>query len=78
MENQSFKSEDFAQYLLFNRLIKSGTESFYVYWVRLFFKKQVSWPEYPWSEQLLLFIKSLKEEGSLHDWQIRQAEQAVR
>ena len=78
MDNQVFNSDDFAQYLLFNRFIKSGTESFYVHWVRLFFQKRVSWPERPWFDQLLFFITNLQEEGSLHDWQIRQAEQAVR
>jgi len=62
---------------LFNRLLPSGKESFSVHRVRLFFHHRHQWPEFPWTEQLLLFIVSLNEKGSYQNWQIRQADQAV-
>ncbi len=41
-----FRDADFAKYLLNNKIIRQGTEKFFVYWVRLFHKFRVQWPDY--------------------------------
>jgi len=48
-----------------------------VRWVRKFFTSQAQWEKLPWFEQLPLYLDSLKNEG-VKQWQIVQAEQAVR
>lgn len=78
MENLTFNAAGFGQYLLRNQLIPPGKESYFVHWVRLFFTEKKRWPDYPWSQQLDLFIKSLHDQSKLKDWQIHQADQAVR
>lgn len=78
LENLTFNAAGFGQYLLSNQLIPPGKESYFVHWVRLFFTEKKRWPDYPWSQQLDLFIKSLHDQSKLKDWQIHQADQAVR
>ena len=74
MENQTFNASDFWQFLLNNHLIPSGKESYIVQWVRLFFQKEQNWSAYPRTQQLDFFIKYLREQNSLKDWQLRQVE----
>ncbi|MCP3890747.1 MAG: integron integrase [Desulfobulbaceae bacterium] len=49
-----------------------------VIWVRKFFVLKPQWRDIPWYDQLPLFINALAEIDNYADWQIRQAEQAVR
>lgn len=79
MQNDNdFRSTDFGRFLLDCNLVPSGKEKYFVYWVRLFFEMKPKWPNRKWSEQLLNFIKETELTGNYQDWQIRQAEQAVR
>lgn len=53
-------------------------EKFIVHWVRKFFEYRLKMPNLSWSEQLPLFVQELNGSGNYQDWQIRQADQAVR
>jgi hypothetical protein len=72
-----FNSTDFGHFLLNSRFVDTGKEKFYVHWARKFFELRSRWPDMHWHEQLPLYIKKLQSER-YEDWQIRQAEQAVR
>jgi hypothetical protein len=69
---------DFAQFLLAKHFVPSGKEKFYVHWVRLFLELRTKWQNMPWQDQLPLFLKELSFGERYQDWQIRQADQAVR
>ncbi|MDK9707295.1 MAG: integron integrase [Desulforhopalus sp.] len=73
-----FNSTDFGKFLLESRLVQAGKEKFFVHWVRKFFEYRVQLPNMSWAEQVPLFLRELNESGSYQDWQVRQADQAVR
>lgn len=73
-----FQSTDFGKFLLESRLAGGGKEKFLVHWVRKFFEYRIKLPNMSWAEQVPLFIKELNESGTYQDWQVRQADQAVR
>src|SRR3989339_1647932 len=74
----TFRSTDFGMFLLETKLVRAGKEKFMVHWVRRFFDFGLNHRNLAWSEQLPLFLKELNESGSYQDWQVRQADQAVR
>ena len=45
---------------------------------RKFFELRNKWSELPWHEQIPLYLEELSIIASYQDWQVRQAEQAVR
>ena len=75
---KSFDSAKFGEYLLSNAIIRQGTEKFYVHWTRLFHQERTRWNGYKWPDQLAFFLDHLDDTGRFQDWQIRQADQAVR
>lgn len=77
-KNNTFDDASFAQYLLKKQIIKRGVEKFYVGWVHSFFQMRDEWSTYPWHEQLNFFLEKLNARSNIQDWQIRQAEHAVR
>lgn len=76
--DNSFNRTDFAQFLLQTGVATPGTEKYYVHWLHLFQRSRGRWPGYKWYEQLPEFLKVLKETKGRKEWQILQAEQAVR
>lgn len=76
-DNNPFTGAAFGQYLFENNIVRSGTERFLVIWVRKFFEDRHHWPHLQWFEQLPFILINLKEAGN-QQWQITQAEQAVR
>jgi hypothetical protein len=74
----SFNAADFGKYLLETNTVAAGKEKFFVHWVRKFFEKRILWPNLSWNEQLPLFLLELQQSCNFQDWQIRQADQAVR
>lgn len=76
--NSSFEEVTFAQYLLEKHIIKTGTEKFYVHWVRSFLRERKKWLGYTWNDQLSFFLKALNLKLNIHDWQVQQADQAIR
>lgn len=75
---EQFNSADFGRFLLESRLAQVGKEKFFVHWVRKFFEYRKQLLNMSWAEQVPLFIRELNESGAYQDWQIRQADQAVR
>lgn len=73
-----FRSTDFGKFLLESRLIAPGKEKFLVHWTRKFFEYRLQHPQLLWSELLPLYLKELNISATYKDWQIRQADQAVR
>lgn len=75
--NNRFEDAAFGRYLIENRIVRPGVERFMVIWARKFFESRQQWPQLPWFEQLPLYLDTLRREG-IQQWQIVQAEQAVR
>lgn len=75
---EEFQSTEFGRFLLDSRLAGAGKEKFMVHWVRKFFEHRLKLPNMTWVEQVPLFIQELNESGAYQDWQVRQADQAVR
>ena len=73
-----FDDVKFAEFLLRKAIIRQGLEKYYVYWVRLFHEIRHKWKANPWFEQLSFYLDYLSENKKVEDWQLRQAEQAVR
>jgi len=78
--NEVFHAAEFGRFLLESRMVASGKERYLVHWVRKFseYRKQLPPANLNWSEQLPLFLRELNASGSHQDWQVRQADQAVR
>lgn len=74
----SFNASHFGEFLLSSNIVAPGKEKFIVIWVRKFFSLRSQWPTLPWHEQLPLFLNTLEEIDRCADWQVRQADQAVR
>lgn len=75
--NEILDEAAFGQYLLKNQIVKPGVERFLVIWTKRFFESRLQWKQLPWFEQLPLYLNMLEKSG-LQDWQINQAEQAIR
>jgi len=73
----TFDSAQLGEYLLNSGIVPVGKEKFMVIWARKFFASRSNWPDFPWHEQITLFLKQLDESGN-ESWQLRQADQAVR
>lgn len=73
-----FRSADFGKFLLESRLIAPGKEKYMIHWTRKFFEYRLQHPQLRWSDLLPLYLKELNIAASYKDWQIRQADQAVR
>lgn len=72
-----FRSANFGEFLLTSRLVASGKEKFMIHWTGKFFEFWRRHPKITWSELLPLYLKELNN-TACQDWQIRQADQAVR
>lgn len=68
----------FGEYLLRNRIVASGKEIYLVHWARRFYEFSIDFPQHSWKEQLQMYLDSLARDQRTEDWQIDQAEQAIR
>ncbi len=75
---EDFSGADFGKYLLESQMVAAGKEKFIVHWTRKFFEYRLRHPQIVWSDLLPLYLKELDSTGGYKDWQIRQADQAVR
>ncbi len=75
---EEFRSTDFGKYLLESKMVAAGKEKYMVHWTRRFFEYRVRHPQIVWFDLLPLYLKELDSTGTYKDWQIRQADQAVR
>jgi integron integrase len=68
--------QQFGEFLLKARLVKEQAAPYCVRWVRRFLMRPAS--NEPLSDQARRFAEDLERAGACPDWQVRQAEQAVR
>ncbi|MDJ0622499.1 MAG: phage integrase N-terminal SAM-like domain-containing protein [Desulfocapsaceae bacterium] len=76
--DDSFNRADFAQFLLHKGIVTPGTEKYFVHWLDLFQRSRKNWPEHQWHDQLPMFLELLKQTKGRKEWQVQQAELAVR
>ena len=76
--NNELQLGRFAEYLLKQRLVPEKNAPYYVSWVRKFLARGVTVPVLPLDERVAGFLKDLDAAASYQDWQITQAERALR
>ena len=69
---------EFAEFLLRKSLCDEKKAKFYLFWVRKFFRASENWEPDSWDVHLQQFVNMLRDDASVQDWQITQAERAVR
>lgn len=68
----------FAEYLLQKKLVAENKARFYVFWVRKFLAESKLDPSLSLEERVAGFVDSLAKSGGYEDWQMEQAEKAIR
>ena len=69
--------EEFGEFLLRRRLVPEANAKFYVAWVRKFLKEGAD-PRLTLEERVAGFTEGLRQAGGREDWQVEQAERAVK
>ena len=69
---------DYGDFLLKRSLVASGKETFFIHWVRKYLSKEASFKGVKWKEKLPQFLDKLATDPKVADWQIDQADQAIR
>lgn len=73
----AFDETAFVNYLLYDVLVRKGTEVYYTYWVKQFLREYDADDE-GWQEQLAGYLDRIRVAGDFQEWQARQAEKAIR
>jgi len=68
--------QQFGEFLLKRELVRQISTPYFVRWVRLFLSRQAS--DEPLADQVRHFCDDLERSGRFEDWQVCQAEQALR
>jgi len=68
--------QQFGEFLLKGQLVRQSAAPHVVRWVRRFLSRQAS--DEPLADQVRRFCDDLERHGGIEDWQVRQAEQALR
>ncbi len=68
--------QQFGEFLLKARLVREKAAPYFVRWVRRFLSQPAS--SEPLADQVRRFCEGLERRGRCQDWQVRQAEQALR
>jgi integrase len=66
----------FGEYLLRAQLVREKARPYFVRWVRQFLSRPAT--DEPLADQVRRFCEGLERSGRCQDWQVRQAEQALR
>ena len=69
--------EEFGEFLLRRRIVPEKNAKFYVGWVRKFLGQEAD-PKLSMGERIDAFVEGLRQEGGREEWQIEQAERAVK
>jgi hypothetical protein len=70
--------DEFGEYLVTRSLCDEQHQRFYLYWVKRFFRDSEAWQADTWDVLLQQFVNALRDDPSVQDWQVAQAEKAVR
>ena len=76
MRELETSSQQFGEFLLKAQLVKEKAAPYCVRWVRRFLARPAS--DEPLADQVQRFCEELERSGSCQDWQLLQAEQALR
>ncbi len=68
--------QEFGEFVLKARLVRPTAAPYVVRWVRRFLSRPAS--DEPLSDRVRRFCEELERTGGSEDWQVRQAEQALR
>ena len=78
LEMSDLQIGEFGEYLLTRSLCDEKHCKFYLYWVKRFFRESKAWQADTWEVLLPQFANALRDDVSVQDWQVEQAEKAVR
>lgn len=76
MDDIETRLQQFGEYLLRGRLVHERAAPFCVRWVRRFLARPAT--DEPLADQVRRFCDGLASDNGVQDWQVRQAEQALR
>lgn len=76
MRDLEVSPQEFGEFLLKSKLVREKSAPFIVRWVRRFLSAPAS--EGPLADQTRRFCEELERSGRCEDWQVRQAEHAIR
>jgi hypothetical protein len=76
MREREVSLQQFGEFLLKASLVHPKAAPHCVRWVRLFLARPAA--SAPLADQARLFVEELERSGRWQDWQLRQAEQAIR
>ena len=68
--------QQFGEFVLKAQLMKASAAPYCVRWVRQFLTRPAA--NEPLADQVRRFCEELERQGACEDWQVRQAEQALR
>jgi len=68
--------QSFGEYLLKAQIVRPNAAPYVVRWVRRFLSRPAS--NEPLVDQVRQFCEDLERRGGIEDWQVRQADQALR
>jgi integron integrase len=77
LQGNDIELSSFGEYLLTKHLVPERNAKFYVGWVRKFLRT-VPNPSLSLDDRIMAFVAGLRAEGNCEDWQVEQAEKAVR
>ena len=77
MREKEMGLEEFGEFLLRRRIVPEKNAKFYVAWVRKFLG-QAADPKLSLEERIEDFVEGMRREGGREDWQVEQAERAVK
>lgn len=68
--------QQFGEFLLKAQLVRSTAAPYFVRWVRRFLSRPAS--DQSLADQVRRFCEELEQNAGVEDWQVRQADQALR
>lgn len=78
LANQELHLAKFGEFLLGQQFVRQGQERYFVFWVRKFMARRIEVPVPTLEERIGHYLDELEASGAYQDWQITQAERAVR
>jgi len=78
LNDNTMELDRFGEYLLKSHLAQEKHARFYVSWVRRFLREAPADPRQSLTDRLDLFLQAMRKDGRFEDWQVEQAEKAIR
>lgn len=78
MDGRELQLDEFGEYLVKRSFCRQGKETYYLYWVKKFFRESKTWEADSWDLLLQRYVNFLHDDGSVEEWQVDQAEKSVR